>query len=415
VSNALLRSLTAKKTSHLVHMLERGNDGHRHNVASSSMLQPEMIRWANMIRCCPTSAAPPRPLLFPRYSEHSDSEEEESSEDCIQDPVAGGRICRCDATATVYAFASTAATKPFPSPLFDFKTQSSATAASPVYTCTVVAPGTPAHDVSGQPCSSMVHARRSACYNVCVKLAESGFLDPKAFLFPSRGPGSSRMHNTEELTYGGDQVYPRQAPLFWSHPAGAVVSLFPTIITVNHSNQSPHAPILLLTRQPLPEFPSFKLFLSGTPITAQTYRGAPFSVDNERHVSLHMYTLRLCRAVANKPFSCSLEEMPYFLAPVSSTWVPPRNTGPWERSGQWERSDVAEHIPWDAVAYGALPAEPLKYGRPKKVAKDIEDAVIQDRSTELTRRYDVLRVRPDLSPLSHPEDSPVSCRDVLFV
>jgi endoribonuclease Dicer len=184
------------------------------------------------------------------------------------------------------------------------------------------------------------------------------------------------------------------------------MSLFPTIITVKHSSQPPHAPILLLTRQPLPAFPSFKLFYSGTPVTVQTYRGATLSIDDAKLLSLHMYTLRLCRAVANKPFSCPFEDTPYFLAPLSSSWTAPHNIG------RWQLSDVADHIPWALVTRGALSwSMPLKYGRAEDVTEDIEDAVIQDRSTELTRRYDVLRVRSDLSPLSRPEDSPVGCRN----
>ncbi|KAJ6516002.1 hypothetical protein C8R45DRAFT_958371 [Mycena sanguinolenta] len=399
VSYAFQRSLA---TGHLVHMVERGNDDHRHNMVSSSILQPEMIRWTNILRCCPTSAAPPLPLPPRRYSEHSDSEEE--SEDFIQDPVAGGRIYPQDATTVVYRLASIATTKPFPSPLFDFQTRGSASSAASVYTCTVVAPGTPAHDVSGQPCSSMAQARRSACYHVCVKLAESGFLDANAFVFRcSREKTANTVDNASKLddVPYGVQVYQRQTPLFWSHPTGPVAALFPTIITVDHSNQPLHAPILFLTRRPLPEFPSFKVFSSGTPITVQTYKGTPFSVDDGKLLSLQIYTLRLCRAIANKPFSCSCEDMAYFLSPVSSSWIPPSNPG------SWHRSDVANYIPWDAIARGALSwAVPLKYGQPEDVAEDIKDAVIQDRSAELTRRYDVLRVRPDLSPLSHPEDSP---------
>ncbi|KAF7352866.1 hypothetical protein MVEN_01253600 [Mycena venus] len=235
-------------------------------------------------------------------------------------------------------------------------------------------------------------------YNLLIVTKSAEDLDvPKATVV-IRG-----LDKTDELAgpNGGVQVYARQAPLFWSHPTGVVTSLFPLIITVKHSNQPPHAPILLLTRHPLPDFPSFKLFISGSPIIVQCYRGAPFSIDDGKLLSLYMYTLRLCRAVANKPFSCPSKEMPYFLAPVSSSWTPPNTTGRWEHSG------AADHIPWDLVARGALSwAEPLKYGRPEDVAEDITDAVIQDRSTELTRRYDVLRVRPDLSPLSHPKDSP---------
>ncbi|KAJ6539259.1 hypothetical protein B0H19DRAFT_1314532 [Mycena capillaripes] len=405
VSHAFLRSLAVGKTSHLVHMVERGNDSHRHNLPSSSRPQhADLLRWANILRCYPTSAAPPLPLLSSAYTEHSDSEEEDSSEPSIKDPVTGARIYMQDATPVVYRLASTAITNSFPSPLFDFKSQSSTSSASSVYTCTVLAPGTPAHDVSGEPCSSMAHARRSACYNVCAKLAESGLLAPEAFLLPARSVPQGFVDKTggpNSVPYVGVQVYPRKAPLFWSNPAGAVTSLYPTIITVKHSTQAPHAPILLLTRHPLPQFPSFKLFFSGTPVTIQTYRGAPFGVADEKLLTLHMYTLRVCRAVANKPFSCPLEEMPYFLSSLSSTWIPPHSID------RWELSDVVDHIPWNLVTRGALTwSAPMKYGRPEDVAQDIEDAVIQDRTTELTRRYDVLRVRPDLSPLSRPEDSP---------
>ncbi|KAJ7129775.1 hypothetical protein C8R44DRAFT_850822 [Mycena epipterygia] len=408
VSHAFIRSRTVGKGSHLVHMLERGNDRHRHNLLSTAerLDHPDMVRWANIIRSHPTSAAPPRPLAPPRHSEHPDSEEEESSELCVKDPIAGGRIYLQDATAVVYGLASTASANPFPSPLFQFKLESCASGTSPVYTCTVALPGTPAHNVTGQPCSSMAHARRAACYNVCVKLAETGLLDPEACLLPSRPSvqGSERVTKIQDssgVQYIGTQVYPRKAPDFWSNPTGAVMSLFPTIIVVQHSNQSPHAPILLLTRQPCSKFPSFKLFFSGSPAVVQTYRGAPFKVDNDKCLALHMYTLRLCRAVSNKGFICPMKDMPYFLAPLSAGWTAP------DSIGRWELPEVVDHIPWDLVSFGALSwSVPLKYGRPEEVAKDIEDAVILDRSTELTRRYDVLRVRPDLSPLSHPEDSP---------
>ncbi|KAJ7667934.1 hypothetical protein DFH06DRAFT_1183971 [Mycena polygramma] len=407
VSYACLRSITFGGTGHLIHMVERGSDSHRQNLLASTtrLRHPDMIRWANILRCSPSSAAPPLPLLSPAYPELSDSDEEQYLEPSIKDPVAGGRIYVQDATTVVYTFASTASMASFPSPIFDFKSQSSAPTASSMYTCTVLLPGTPAHSVSGEPCSSMAHAKRSACYNVCTKLAESGFLNPEAFVLPprssSRSESAHKMQEPTSVPYVGVQVYPRNVPLFWTNPTGAATSLFPTIITVNATSQPPHAPLLLLTRQPLPTFPSFRLFFSGTPVTIQTYRGAPFSIDTGKLLTLHMFTLRLCRAVVNKPFNCPLEDMPYFLCSLSPTWTPPHNIG------RWELSNVADHVPWDSVARGALSwCTPLKYGRSEDVAEDIEDAVIQDRSTELTRRYDVLRVRPDLSPLSHPEDSP---------
>ncbi|KAJ7699997.1 hypothetical protein B0H17DRAFT_1196016 [Mycena rosella] len=405
VSHAFIRSRTAGKASHLVHMLERRNDSHRHILLSNSVAQhPDMVRWRNIVRC-PASAHPPLRLLPPRHSEHSDGEEDKAPALYIKDPVAGGRIYLQDATTVVYRLASTASVTPFPSPLFEFTTPSSISA-TPLYTCTVVLPGTPAHGVTSQPCSSMAHARRSACYHVCLKLAKAGLLDPEAFLLPSRPPSkaSERIDKSQDpsgVYYVGVQIYPRKTPDFWVNSTGAVVSLYPTVIVVQGSNQPPHAPILLLTREPLSKLPSFRLFFSGSPAVIETYRGAPFTLDNEKTLALHMYTLRLCRAVSNKPFVCPLEDMPYFIAPLAANWTAPDNVG------RWELVDIVDDIPWKLVAFGALSwSVPLKYGRAEEVAEDIEDAVIQDRSTELTRRYDILRVRPDLSPLSHPEDSP---------
>ncbi|KAJ7179907.1 hypothetical protein C8R43DRAFT_1084028 [Mycena crocata] len=403
VSYAFIRSLASGKSSHLVHMLERRNDEHRHNLHSTAALQSlDMIRWNNILRCCPASAAPPRLLLAPSYSEHSDDEEEKSSP-FLKDPIAGGRIYLQDATAVVYRLASTASTGPFPSPLFEFNTGSSE---STTYTCTVLLPGTPAHKVTGHPCSSMSHARRSACFRVCVKLSEAGLLDPEAFLLllkPHKTEGPERRDKPvdADVYHVGVTIHPCKGPDFWTNQTGEASSLFPTIIFVDYLDQSPHAPLLILTRQPLAKFPSFKLFFSGAPVVIKAYRGALLKLDNEQIIALHMYTLRLCRAISNKTYACPLEDMPYFLAPLSADWLAPKEVG------RWELLDVGDHIPWHRVTRGALSwSEPLKYGLPEEVAKDIEDAVVLDRSTELTRRYDVLRVRPDLSPLSHPEDSP---------
>ncbi|KAK7061646.1 hypothetical protein R3P38DRAFT_2494335 [Favolaschia claudopus] len=232
-------------------------------------------------------------------------------------------------------------------------------------------------------------------YNLLVATKSVEDLDiPKAMIvvrFPQK---------VDQPTGTGDQIYPRKLPRFWSQPTGAAKKLFPLIITVTHSNQPPHAPLLLLTRFPLPNFPPFKLFVSSAPIVVETYRGTAFAVDNEKLSSLHIYTLRLCRAMANKPFNCLIEEMPYFLAPISSTWKP-------SSQGADQRREVADHIPWDLVAQAALSwTKPLRYGCLEDITGDVQDAVVQDRSAEMTRRYDVLRVRPDLSPLSHPEDSP---------
>jgi endoribonuclease Dicer len=67
--------------------------------------------------------------------------------------------------------------------------------------------------------------------------------------------------------------------------------------------------------------------------------------------------------------------------------------------------EIVNDIPWDLVKLAAdswvteLQTENLE--------DSLEDAIIQDRWIEYTRRYYASRVRRDLTPLSKPVDSPV--------
>ncbi|KAJ7068184.1 hypothetical protein C8F01DRAFT_1050127 [Mycena amicta] len=395
-SYAFLWGLTAGKESHLVHMVERSNRRHLHILAAPSKQNPDLIRWIALMNSRHASAVPPTPL-DPNFLEPSDDEDEEYAEPTpIVEPVTGGTITPQDSTAVVYRLSSHSKETHFPSPLFEFHVEARANASS-LYTCTALLPATLAHGITGQPCSSKAHARRSACYNVCVQLWRAGLLQPDAFLVGNNRSMSSQ-EKTQDSQHVRVHVHPCKMPDLWARVPSHDCLLFPTVMTVGGWDQD--APIILLTRDPLPIFPSFNLFLSGTPAKIETHKCSPFLVDPDRLVLLQSYTLRICRAVANKPFTCSLESMPYFLAPLPLRWMP-------GRPQPWKLPDVADAIPWDLVAQAAESwCMPLEYGNAEDVAADIADAVILDRAVELTRRYEALRVRPDLSPLSHPEDSP---------
>ncbi|KAF7313697.1 hypothetical protein HMN09_00526500 [Mycena chlorophos] len=189
-----------------------------------------------------------------------------------------------------------------------------------------------------------------------------------------------------------EQVYPANTPDFWKRiPGGS--RLFPVLITVGGLEKE-YSPILLLTRDLMAPLLPFKLFPPGQVAKIQLSRCSPFLIDSERLALLHSYTLRLCRAVTNRPLTCTVEGAPYFVAPLLRHW-----------NGDMDR--LVDAIAWDLVTQAANSwCIPLKYGNAEDVAADIEDAVIVDRTAELTRRYEALRVRQDLSPLSHPEDSP---------
>lgn len=204
----------------------------------------------------------------------------------------------------------------------------------------------------------------------------------------------------EQFKKNGLRSYTRGHPSFWeeslAHPSK---KLFPTLIVPNGHGLSS---MILLTRTPLPDLPSFDLFFSGAANTVSLQTGLPFHVKKRQIRDLRRYTLRLHRIIGNKPFICDEQSIPYFLAPLSA---------------QWEGSsvglainlpDVASHIDWDAVSLAASQAYVrLTPGSPEIIAEQLRDAVLQDRWVEYTKRYFVVKIRQDLSPMHKPGEGEV--------
>jgi endoribonuclease Dicer len=408
-------------------MAERGNDAHRRILSDCTKLSIEMQSWTERLFHDPGSSVPPRSLHETSNPYHSESEDD-VSDDYIKDPTTSGRIYLQDAITVVYRLAANLGNindeQADPS-LFEYEKSQEAAGTSPTYVCTVILPpGSPVSKVSGPSCMSVPHARRAACYQACVELFDRNVLDYR--LFPlstnyighqsatSIPSGQTGPHlNTADINISppdphtetkafGTHCYPRKKPDFWDQSGtGNFDCLYPTVITTDYSDDSshPYSPLMILTRQPLPHLPSFRLFFSNIPGVVHLTQGASFKVDEEHLEDLHQYTIRICRAIANKPFTCPLEKMQYFFAPLAPTWKAPRD------SLSKRYPNVSTHIPWDLVTLAANSwVVPLAS---RSMRKDVEDAVIQDRWVEFTRRYEVVRMRPDLTPMSKPLDSPV--------
>jgi endoribonuclease Dicer len=318
----------------------------------------------------------------------------------------------------------------FDLPLFEYEISREAVA-SPTYVCTVNFPlGPPVSKVRGPACASVPLARRAACYLACVELFNRNALDYRLFPLPasvttrrdmiSMPPGLMELNleadnsnnlaphgPNSEIKSFGTHCYPRKKPDFWNWPETATFGcLYPTVIFTSYTDDPsrPYAPLLILTRHSLPPLPSFRLFFSNVPGVVHFMQGASFEVERDRLEDLHRYTIRICRAIANKPFACPLEKTRYFFAPLAPTWKPPADIS----AKTWKHPIIVKHIPWDQVTLAANSwVVPLTSRNLRSLAKDVEDSVIQDRWVEFTRRYDVVRVRPDLTPMSKPMDSPV--------
>jgi endoribonuclease Dicer len=208
-----------------------------------------------------------------------------------------------------------------------------------------------------------------------------------------------------DVRSGGTRIYSRQQPNFWSNiQKGFPPKLYPIVFYVdgNIDKADPYGPLVVLTREPLPDFHLIRLFSSGIAIPVRTQRAAPIVVDEERMKEVHAFTLRLCRAIMNKALVSQLEDMAYFLLPLPRDWQPPIDT-------LLRVPDIVDVVPWDIVSAAAKNwAIAIRNESPAAIETDLKDAIVQDRWIEFTRRYRVINVRKDLTPLSKPADSAVS-------
>lgn len=419
ISNAYVHARARGRESHVVHMVERGNDVQRRILCQVMHLDNDMQRWTKLLRNNTQVPAPPRRLSESTNPYHSDTEDDDcESDEFVKDPTTSGRIYLQDATTVIYRLASISRCQDSEpsgdSPLFQFRDIHQDFGSTPAYVCTIHLPGTTVNGLSGAPQASMAGARRAACYKACVELSTSGLLDYRLFPLPTSLTAAHRSiilgadndPGVPDNRTTGSQCYPRKQPDFWDNAASAPhTSLYPTIISTDHLDDAaqPHAPIVILTRQPLPDIASFKIFLSSVPAIVHFRKGAAFEVSETQLQTIYLYTLRICRAIGNKPFTCSLPDVLYFFAPLHLGW---------EDSGA-QLPNIVDSIPWDLLTLAAENwALPLKRGNPEELAEQIRDAVIQDRQVEFTRRYDVVKLRTDLTPLSKPLDSSVSGNSV---
>lgn len=431
-SDAFVRARTRGRESHLLFMVEHGNDAHRTILADSIQLDPEVQAWTDHLFQDIGSSVPPVNLRETTNAYHSESEDEES-DGCISDPTTGGRIYPQDAIAIVYRIAAGFGGSDggqSDSALFEFTESRSAPGAPPTYVCAVRFPsGAPIVRVTGPSCATITQARRTACYQACTELLDRNRLDYRLFPLPTyiKSPrvddaisrqmaeaqsiGQIAMENQRvqaEPKAPATQCYPRKKAAFWNFkPRPDYGQLHPIIISVDSFADAikAHGPMLILTRQPVPSLTDFKVFFSGAPATVNVTQGASFEVNEEQLEDLHGYTLRVCRAIMNKAFTCDSKKMPYFFAPLSPSWKVQKSN----QHKQWNFPNVSDHIPWELIVLAADSwAVPLASRNIRAMKKDVDDAIVQDRWVEFTRRYDVVRIRPDLTPLSKPEDSDVS-------
>ncbi|KAL7282086.1 hypothetical protein ACG7TL_003555 [Trametes sanguinea] len=401
--------------SHMIYLIEKGNNEHRRILSHVQTVDADLRTWMASFVQGDYKNAPPKTLFTGLDSWLSDSDEEEDAvEPFVVDPTTSARLYKPDAEAAMYRFlAGLEQHSTLPQePPFVFLENRTENSTEEQFRCIISLPhsvGIP--PVVGPWCSTQAGAREEAFYCASQECIQAGLLDYRHFPQPEWEVDDGSPHDGEPSLPAGVATaaatsavhgYPRKFPDFWANSRHyPTTTLYPTVILPDNLAGQPHAPVVLLTRAPLPHIADFSVFFSGARASVHAYEGAPFTVSSAQLQALHGYTIRVVRSLTNKMFECKAEDLMCFFAPLVPSWRPPTGA----LGSQPLRPSIRQHIPWDAVQLAAdYFAVPL-YSNLTSVDDNARDAIVQDRNVELTSRYFLVKVRHDLTPLSKAEDS----------
>ncbi|KAJ4466505.1 hypothetical protein J3R30DRAFT_3689707 [Lentinula aciculospora] len=406
LSHAHVLSHSPEDGGHIISMVERDNSAHSRIVSHLSNRNPRVRVWMNALCRTPQSSFARDIPYTDRDPYFSDSEEESEATSFIRDPTTGSKLYPQDAINAMYLLPvddvkSSYEERSLYNPLFEFDVQDDGQ-----FICRIksTAQSQSVPPSWSAPSLTKAGARRLASYDLCVYLYEQGLLASRVFSKLWTVPSENDALPAADTIILGTRVYGKKSPAFWTNSAlvslDSLTRFYAMIISIESGTDSipSHASILLLTRQPLPDIPTFNVFFAGLPSPVNLTRAEPFTLTERQRQDIHSYNVQLWRGILNKPYSSSSHESLALFAPLDGDWSckAARSSG---------SVNVFSHISWALISATVENwIVPLKCDNAETLRTDTKDALIQDRWTHYTRRYDVVEVRSDLNPLSKPLD-----------
>jgi endoribonuclease Dicer len=206
--------------------------------------------------------------------------------------------------------------------------------------------GSPIKTIQGVSQRTKQLARCSAAFEACRILIEKGYIDKH--LQPAFAKKLPAMRNAR-LALSADKKSEYEMlvkPKFWSLCLGPELPtiLYRTTISLSRPSALEHQsrPLILLTRNPLPEIPSAPLFFGGGRTSAVRFSHSKPSLEvtAQEIKALSGFTLRLFAHVFSKEYEAEPRELPYFVAPCNI-------------SRSKHEADESS-IDWDVVNYIAI-------------------------------------------------------------
>ncbi|KAI4522283.1 ribonuclease III [Schizophyllum commune Loenen D] len=393
----------AHSSKRLVLLAAQGKPMHRRIIEGLTQREDTLSQWAKTLTM-KSIPIPPIPSLLeePSKTRHVLENEEADKNIVLTCAATGGYMNPHDAVKAVFAYAATLHVAHNFTALEIHRTRQTEHMG---FICTVHLPGSPASEVEGPVAPSRWEARRAACALACTILYKHSLIHSRHFRH-HRIPGEGALAYSKPTGGASGTTFARRKAAFWGISARTPQKegVYPVVIEcVEREGPERYRPLLLLTRHPLPDVPTIRVYEVPNVREVRMRRAKPLDLSDAQHEVLARYTERIVRAVLNKELTCASGDMLWTVAPLQAGWQLP--------SGDLA-CDVSSGIDWASME--ASVAElyvSIKRGSPDELATDMEDAVVQGRRSEMTRRYFFMGVRRDLTPLSKPADSP---REALY-
>ena len=212
-----------------------------------------------------------------------------------------------------------------------------------MFQCEITLPEeSPIRSVIGRPYSRKSIAKRAAAFDACLMLRKHKHLDNNLMSTKAKQRHVKRNAQLALTSKSANHYSRRLKPDVWacSRRDGIPSRLYITVfkLTQPEAMRRPVQPIALLTRTPMPDFPSFPLHLeqgATSDVQFKSYSDA-IQLTEESLASLTTFTIKVFHEVFAKEYNNNQEEMSYWLAPILSNWEDIQLDGPLTRLIDWE-------------------------------------------------------------------------------
>ncbi|KAF7591232.1 Dicer-like protein 1 [Aspergillus hancockii] len=190
------------------------------------------------------------------------------------------------------------------------------------FVCEVILPEkSPVRGLTGSPSPKKSIAKQSAAFDTCVLLRKYKLLDEHFnSVYYKRLPAmrNARLAITSKHTNQYDML---PKPSLWSKQRGILPEkVYATAITFIPSKPltRKHGGIVLFTREKLPEFPSFSIFLDEDVETTVTFENPEeaIQISSQELDYLTTFTLRVFCDVFHKTYDREPDKLPYWIGPA---------------------------------------------------------------------------------------------------